>query len=118
MAIKHIQLTGTTDSETTDIIRGVIQAIRFDISATTPATADLSVAEAGSLGRTLATATDIAADIIIYPSVQLTSNAGVGVTGAYAQAYVNDKLTVSLAQGDADNVVDVYILWIPDAVSG
>jgi hypothetical protein len=117
MAIKHIVLTGTTDSETTDIIRGVLQAIRVDVTATTPNTADVTVIEAGTLGRTLFSKTDMAADLIVYPSVQLTSNDGTG-NGAYAQTHVNDQLTVSVAQGDADNVINVYITWIPDGVSG
>lgn len=118
MAIKHIQLTGTTDSETTDIIRGVLQVIHADITATTPATTDVTVVEAGSLGRTLFTATDMSGDVTVYPCVQLTTNAGVGVDAQYTQTYVHDKLTVSLAQGDADNVVNVYIMWIPDSISG
>lgn len=116
MAILTYTLTGTTDSEVTPIIKGIIQAVQFDITATSPNTVDITVAETGGLGRTIASGADLSSDAIRYPSVELTAADGTGAE-TIVPVYVSSQLTISMAQGDSDNVVTVRILYQPDSVS-
>lgn len=107
--------TGTSD----EIAQGFVVGVAVNYHTSAPATTDLTLTEASELVSTnILTRSNTATDIVLYPTVQLTDNAGAGLTydgtrvrsGYYP---VSDYLKVTLAQCDALTnavVVDVYVL--------
>lgn len=101
-----------TGTATTDVLRGFIGAIEIDYNASAPATTDVTFAEAAGLGRTLLTVSNNNTDGFYYPSV-LLDDASAADTTAYVTAYIEGKLTISVAQADAlDPCVTVKIMMI------
>lgn len=88
---------------------GQLDAVSVAIGSA-PATTDVVITEVGGLGRTLVTLADMSADVVIYPRVQATSNAGAGLTGEYVP-YSLSGATLQIAVDDAndDDVITVII---------
>lgn len=113
-----INVTGTGASATTrKIINGRIVRVDLDYAAGLTTTTDVTLSGANDLvTNNVVNLTNTATDTSIYPSVQLTDNAGAGRTfdGTYpvvAPYPVNDLLTAVITQTGAATpavVIDIY----------
>jgi len=99
---------GSGDGTDARIAQGFVEAIKVDFAAGTDAGADTTLVD--HLGRTLVTITNSKTDIWIYPRLEETSNAGVGL-GTYTRPLVNGGLTLTIAQGGA-TVTDAVTLTV------
>lgn len=82
-------------------IVGYIEAIKVDYHSA-PVTTTVDIDESGGLGRKLM---DLAAgntDVVIYPVVNNTNNAGAAVDGIYTRYFVpNTPVTITVALSNA-----------------
>lgn len=104
--------TGSADSEH---IRGEILGILANYHASTPATADLTV-EMKTSGIDLYAKSNSATDAFVVPVIFGVDNADTALTSDVTPQHycVADKVTVTLAQGDAlTGAVVVTIFWAP-----
>ncbi len=98
--------TGSTTSET---LFGFILDVYLDFHASTPATADTTIAYAGRGGNILVVA-DSTTDGLYQPRTAIHDAAGATISGGYDYYAVNDKITVSLAGGNA--LTDAVVAYI------
>lgn len=104
-----VDTTGTagvaTGTATSQRIKGYIEAVRLDFNASTPATTDVTITAGDPVPHAIATSTNSATDVTLYPVVQTTNSS------TYRQIYLDwQTVTVAVAQADElDNAVTVYL---------
>jgi hypothetical protein len=113
MATKYEKVTVTvagsagtaTGSAKTRPITGLLLAVYLDY-VTQPATADVTIATAGSgyPAQTLLTLTNANTDGWFYPRLKVHDSAGVAATAATDVVALADAVVISVAQGDAGSV--------------
>lgn len=104
-----------TGSATSDPINGEILAVQVDYT-TMPATTDLTIATAGLTppAFNILVLTNVNTDAYHLPRKQASDAAGAAITGVYDRFVVADKVSASVAQGDAvTNGVKVWIYYRP-----
>lgn len=114
MAIKYERLTvpvsgadgSAAGAGKTPPITGLLLAIHIDY-VTQPATADVTIATAGSTvpALTLLVASNSATDGWYFPRAKVHDTAGAAATAASDVMPVADAVSVSVAQGNAGSVV-------------
>lgn len=103
--------TGSADSE---VIQGHIENVVLDFHASTPATADVTIAYKTRGGNILVTSNS-ATDVTLHPRAKCVDNANAAITDSYDRFAINDKVNVSVAQGDAlTGAVVAYITYSTD----
>lgn len=97
-----VATTGSAGSATGTATIGIgpcrLHAVQLDYHASAPATTDVTITNAG---RTVATRSNSATDVIQLPREQVVDTSGSPVTGAYDKPYLNGVVTVAVAQSDA-----------------
>lgn len=94
-------------------VEGTIRAIYLEYLASPPAaTADVTISEAyNSPAQSLLTVTNGATDGWRYPMAQADNQAGTDITNQGAPIVVHDYIKVVLAQVDANDGVNVTIVY-------
>ena len=108
MPIRTLKVTTTGDAglatgtKTSDfeLRPSILDAVKVDYHASAPATTDLTISEAGGLGRTLLTLSNINTDGTYYPRHTTHDNVGADA-GSKAPYIIEGKITVALAGCDA-----------------
>lgn len=117
--IINITTTGSAGSAsgttTSGRIRGWLYAINVDYHASAPATTDITITEANSIGRTLYSKANSVTDVTVYPYIQATDTTGTALSGVYQPIYIDwSGVTVALAQCDALTNAVVVTLVLAD----
>lgn len=107
--------SATANATSTHPIFGEVMAVYVKYNDSPPAgTTDVTVATAGSTGAppalTFLTLTNAATDGYHYPRVLLDDTAGAALTAIYDTAVIADRVTVTIAQANAADNVDVWLL--------
>lgn len=83
-------------------IVGYIESIKVDYNGSAPATTTVDIDESGGMGRKLLDLAASATDVVVYPVVNNTNNAGAAVTGIYTRYFVpNTPVTITVAASNA-----------------
>lgn len=102
--IVPVTTTGSAGSATgsadTPLLTGELLDVYLDFHASAPATTDTTIAFSTRGGNVLAVANS-ATDGMFHPRCKPVDNANAAITNAHDKFFLNDKLTVSLAQCDA-----------------
>jgi len=99
--------TGATTSE---LIRGALLDIFVDWNAAAPATSDITIAYGGIGGGNIWALINSSTDVLVAPRQKPVDNANAAITNAYDYFYLNNTVTVTVAQSDAlAPAVTVYI---------
>ena len=107
----------TANQTTTTIIEGKLFAVYVVYNDSPPATTDVTVATSGVRhpATTLLTLTNANTSTVKYPRIAVHDTAGVAVTYGvalpiYDVLVISDTVKVTIAQADAPDNVDVYLL--------
>lgn len=102
----------TIAKDTPDHVKGIIRGIGVKYNGDKPATADLTIAGKGTdcLAKPILTVTDGNTDKWFFPKELIDTIAGVEVAANYTDIAVHDIVTITLAQSNTDDTVDVWFL--------
>lgn len=102
--------TATAKSATE--IEGTIRAVYLEYIGTPPATTDVTIVEADkSPAVPILTATDYTTDGWLYPMAQAVNQSKTTITNQGATIVVNDYIRATIAQANADDGVNVTIVY-------
>lgn len=98
-----------TGSATSETIIGELIDVYLDFHASAPATTDTTIAF-GVRGGTILAVSNSATDALIAPRQKLVDNANTAITNSFDCFYLNQSVTISVAQCDAlAPAVTVYL---------
>lgn len=108
-------ITGNSNDATDRPIYGEILAIYLKYAITPNANADVVIATVNDPPKTILTVTDNATSGWFYPREIIDDTTGTAVTfdgtnEMYAPIPVSDYIKATVAQGDSDQTLDVWIL--------
>lgn len=108
-------VTGNATATSSKPLSGEIKAVYIAYAVTPNAATDVTIATANDPVKTILTVTNNNTSGWYYPReiVQDTTGADVTYDGSnevYEEIPVNDYVTVTVAQGDTDQTVDVWLL--------
>lgn len=108
-------ITGNTSGTTSKPLVGCIKAIYVQYAVTPNAATDVTIATANAPAKTILTLTNVNTSGWYYPREVMQDTAGATVTydgtnEIYGEIPVSDYITATVAQGDADQTLDVWIL--------
>jgi hypothetical protein len=89
-------------------LRGFLECIKTDFTAQ-PSTTDVTITEADGMQRTLLTLTSGNTDAVDFPRYLIQDNAGADIAANYTRLWLDGKVTVTVAQGDNNGTVAVYV---------
>jgi hypothetical protein len=104
---------GTTSSEKP--LSGKVEAIRLEYAVTPNAATDVTIATANDPAKTILTVINAVTNAWFYPRVIIQDDTGVNVTydgtnEVYDMIPVSDYIIATVAQGDVDQTLDVWVL--------
>lgn len=107
-------ITGNTSATSTRPLVGELKAVYVKYAVTPNAATDVTIATANEPTNTLLTLTNNATSGWYYPRAVVQDEAGVDVTydgtnEVYGCVPIADYVTVTVAQGDADQTLDVWL---------
>lgn len=105
----------TANTTSTVEIRGYVAGVYVKYNDTPPAaTTDVTVATLGTSpnapSRTILAITDAATDGWFYPQVNVCSTAAANQAAIWTKIPIDDYVKVTIAQANADDDVDVWLL--------
>lgn len=114
-ASNSVSGSGTsTATATSGIINGRIIAIHIAYIDTPPNTTDVTIAGVSSPSLPVLTVSNGATDGWRYPKASIVDTAGGAISGGYSDIYINDKVSVTIAQANDGDGVTVTIIWERD----
>lgn len=106
--------SATSTTTTTTRVCGRIAGVYLKYNDTPPGTTDVTVKTKGTSPApptyNILAVTDAATDGWFYPAVQIHTTAGAAIAGEYKSIPVDDYIQVVIAQANASDSVDVWIL--------
>ena len=104
--------TGYTDA----MVRGAVMAVYVDYGSSMAATTDLTLAAKSAPTESFVSLSDQATDKWVYPRRMVQDNTGTDVTfdgtnEIYEPYWVDDYVTLSIAQSTPTKTVKCYIYW-------
>lgn len=103
--------TATASATSENIIIGHIVAIHLAYAGTPPNTTDVTIAGATAPSLPVLTVSNGATDGWRYPQAATVDTAGASISGGYTDIWINDKVTVTMAQANNDDGVTVTIIY-------
>lgn len=108
-------VTGNATVKSTHVINGCLLAVYVAYAVTPNAATDVTIATVNSPVKTLLTITDNATSGWYYPRYVVHSEAAAALTGTAGGDRtthpIDDYVSVTVAQGDNDQTVDVWLLY-------
>lgn len=110
-------ITGNTSGTTNRPVNGRVLAVYLDYNITPNVATDVTIATSGfaAPANTILTVTDSVTDGWFYPRHEIDDEAGAAVLyaatfGVHEAVPVDDYIKATVAQGDNDQTLDVWIL--------
>ena len=103
----------TANTDSAIVLRGAVLGLYVRYNDSPPAgTTDITIATKGSRAPalTLLTIANAATDGWFWPRVQVHTTAGAAITATYDYAAIDDKINVNIAQANASDSIDVWLV--------